>query len=74
MLSDRTIGEFCHDRCVCLLLADRMQSIGAGEANAKTLCTGIGLKSGVWWLNVRDVLKPKTTFQISASSMRRGAI
>ena len=74
VLSDMKLGEFCHGRCVCLLLADRMQSIGAGEPNAKTLGTGIGLKSGVWRLGVVGYVKPKTTFQISASSLRRDAI
>ena len=39
-------GEL-HDRCVCLLLADYIHDIGAAKPNAKTLCTGSGLKSGV---------------------------
>ena len=39
--------ELCHDRCMVLLLADYMQDLSAAELNAKSLCTGSGLKSGV---------------------------
>ena len=28
-------GELCHDRCAGLLLADRMQDIGAAKSEAK---------------------------------------
>jgi len=28
-------GEFCHDRCVCLLLAACMQDVGAAEPDAE---------------------------------------
>ena len=31
-LSDMERGELCHDRCVCLLLAEYMQDVGASQA------------------------------------------
>ena len=46
-LSSMGREELCHDRCRGLLLAECMQDIGAGRLDAKTRCTGSGLKSGV---------------------------
>ena len=28
-------GDLCHDRCVCLLLADPVQDTGAAKPNAR---------------------------------------
>ena len=47
-LSSMERGELCRDRCTGLLLAEYMQDRGAARPNAKTLCTGSVLKSGVW--------------------------
>jgi len=48
-LSSMEQGGLCRDRCRGLLLAEYMQDSGVHTArpNAKTLCVGIGLKSGV---------------------------
>jgi len=46
-LSSMERQELCHDRCMVLLLDDYMQDIGAAKLNAKSLCTGSVLKSGV---------------------------
>jgi len=45
--SSMECGELCHNRYVCLLLAEYMQDVGAAKPNAKTRCTCLGLKSGV---------------------------
>jgi len=34
-LSDMERGEICHDRCVCLRLADHMQDVGAAKLDAR---------------------------------------
>jgi hypothetical protein len=41
-------GKLHQDQCMVSLLADHMQNVGTAKPNAKTLCTGSGLKSGVW--------------------------
>ena len=61
-LSSMGREELCHNRCMGLLLAECMQDIGAGRLDAKTRCTGSGLKSGVCDLNevvCRDPNKTK---------------
>nr|QNO43470.1 hypothetical protein KOEAEPIB_00001 [Methanosarcinales archaeon ANME-2c ERB4]QNO44016.1 hypothetical protein FIDFODCG_00002 [Methanosarcinales archaeon ANME-2c ERB4]QNO44215.1 hypothetical protein EAPJJHLA_00006 [Methanosarcinales archaeon ANME-2c ERB4]QNO44794.1 hypothetical protein HJJCBNBL_00006 [Methanosarcinales archaeon ANME-2c ERB4] len=46
-LSDMVQGELCHDRCLCLLLADHMQDVGAVGLNAESRGAGHVLKCGV---------------------------
>jgi hypothetical protein len=43
-------GELRRDQCMVLVQTGHIRSAGTGEVkpNAKTLCTGLGLKSGVW--------------------------
>ena len=47
-LSSMERGELCRNRCTSLLLADYTQDRGAARPNAKSLCAGSVLKSGVW--------------------------
>lgn len=39
-LSGMERGAFCHDRCVCLLLADHVWDVGAAGLNARPRFTG----------------------------------
>ena len=39
-LSDMERGEICHGRCVCLLLAEYMQDVGAAKQNAEKAMYG----------------------------------
>jgi len=48
-LSDMERGEICRDRCVCLLLADCVRSIGAVMLNAESRGAGhVYLSEGFW--------------------------
>ena len=55
-LFDMERGELCHNRCVCLLLDDYVQDVGAAKLDAKTRCAGSELKSGVWvaWMGCKQ--------------------
>ena len=52
-------GELCHDRCMVLLLEERMQDIGTAKPNAKTQCAGSVLKCGFGDLSDEKVLNSR---------------
>ena len=68
-------GAFCHDRCVCLLLAEYMQDVGAVKLNAeKAIAQAPNLSAGFGEYRQLGFHAPRGDITINAIRRKIGAL
>jgi hypothetical protein len=68
-------GAFCHDRCVCLLLAECVQYIGAAKPNAeKAIAQAPNISAGFGDCRRSGFHAPRGDMTINASRRKIGAL